>query len=454
MLNDSTLANTKITLVDCWDFEPVQDAHSVGNPRAANYDTSRIVRHDYAHPAYAALAAESQTLWQGSWGENNRFTYQGFLKMGEGSSMRAQMQPSQSINQVKHSYASSLKISGGDSKVVQILDSPAQIYSRLGFPERSEHKAPITDEAIALRGYINNNGGWADSAASMAWLRQQVLNRNRIIKVVGEVDSLIESTEGTHRTVHGVKLRGGQEIRADLTVVAAGAQTSKLVGMEGLCNAYSEVVAYIKLTDEECAEMQRRDMPVLVNVDLGVFALGPDHEGQFKVARCGRGGYEEMQQLAGGHIGARKPIVEVAKPSGYEFGWCSEETDVNEESLDPNHTASLADYRSFLGQIFNNPDHAGADTLAKISLRPFKKIRTCWYNDTKSNDFIIDYHPTCSSLFIATGGSDHAFKFLPTIGKRILAIMLPDSETGRSANQSFSAELRKLWKIPSDVLVC
>lgn len=37
-----------------------------------------------------------------------------------------------------------------------------------------------------------------------------------------------------------------------------------------------------------------------------------------------------------------------------------------------------------------------------------------------NQDFIIDYHPNCENLVIATAGSFHRWKFLPTIGKYVV----------------------------------
>lgn len=42
------------------------------------------------------------------------------------------------------------------------------------------------------------------------------------------------------------------------------------------------------------------------------------------------------------------------------------------------------------------------------------------YTDTPSSDWLLDYHPDYASLFLATGGSGHAFKFLPVIGSLIV----------------------------------
>lgn len=45
----------------------------------------------------------------------------------------------------------------------------------------------------------------------------------------------------------------------------------------------------------------------------------------------------------------------------------------------------------------------------------------CWYTDSLDNSFIIDYVPGYDdSLFVASGGSGHGFKFLPVLGKHVV----------------------------------
>lgn len=41
---------------------------------------------------------------------------------------------------------------------------------------------------------------------------------------------------------------------------------------------------------------------------------------------------------------------------------------------------------------------------------PLLTTRLCWYTDTPDENWIIDEHPDVSGLFLATGGSGHAFK--------------------------------------------
>jgi sarcosine oxidase / L-pipecolate oxidase len=54
---------------------------------------------------------------------------------------------------------------------------------------------------------------------------------------------------------------------------------------------------------------------------------------------------------------------------------------------------------------------------------------------TPNQDFIISAHPHCKSLFIATGGSFHGWKFLPILGKYVVEML-----EGR-----LDAELAKKW---------
>jgi sarcosine oxidase/L-pipecolate oxidase len=60
----------------------------------------------------------------------------------------------------------------------------------------------------------------------------------------------------------------------------------------------------------------------------------------------------------------------------------------------------------------------------------------CWYTDSLDNSFVIDYVPEYSdSLFIATGGSGHGFKFLPVLGKHV-----------RNALEKQEDQFTKLWR--------
>jgi sarcosine oxidase / L-pipecolate oxidase len=51
-----------------------------------------------------------------------------------------------------------------------------------------------------------------------------------------------------------------------------------------------------------------------------------------------------------------------------------------------------------------------------------------------TGDFLVDYHPKFQNLFIATGGSGHAFKFLPVLGDEIVKIIEAGLKDGSPIN--------------------
>jgi sarcosine oxidase/L-pipecolate oxidase len=65
---------------------------------------------------------------------------------------------------------------------------------------------------------------------------------------------------------------------------------------------------------------------------------------------------------------------------------------------------------------------------------------------TPNQDFIISTHPHCKQLYIATGGSFHAWKFMPTIGEYVVQMLnrtLDEEKTKRWA-----------WDRPDDGAAC
>ena len=42
------------------------------------------------------------------------------------------------------------------------------------------------------------------------------------------------------------------------------------------------------------------------------------------------------------------------------------------------------------------------------------------YNLSKSNDFLLDFHPRMPGVFLATAGSGHGFKFGSVLGQMVL----------------------------------
>lgn len=49
--------------------------------------------------------------------------------------------------------------------------------------------------------------------------------------------------------------------------------------------------------------------------------------------------------------------------------------------------------------------------------------RVCWYNDSFDNNLVIDHVAGRKGLMVATGGSGHAFKYLPVVGKYVVDVL-------------------------------
>ncbi len=47
-----------------------------------------------------------------------------------------------------------------------------------------------------------------------------------------------------------------------------------------------------------------------------------------------------------------------------------------------------------------------AKLYPELANRPFKYTKMCWYMDTPTGDWLIDYHPKLKNLVIASGVSD------------------------------------------------
>ncbi|ODV85604.1 hypothetical protein CANARDRAFT_28367 [[Candida] arabinofermentans NRRL YB-2248] len=77
--------------------------------------------------------------------------------------------------------------------------------------------------------------------------------------------------------------------------------------------------------------------------------------------------------------------------------------------------------------------------LVEANLKFESKI--LWYTDTINNDYLYDYVPNKKGLFVACGGSGHAFKMLPVLGQ-----FLVDKIEGR---QNFYTDLFK-WRYSKD----
>lgn len=247
-------------------------------------------------------------------------------------------------------------------------------------------------------GYVNWSSGWADAEGAMTWLRREVESFKRVNFIVGTIKKL--SIDHTTNTVSGALLSDNSILKADLTLLAAGAWTPSLLDLRGICKPTGQALVYLPISSAEQSALSAK--PTLLNLSTGLFMIPPS-QGLLKIARHGHG-YTNPTTIP--HPESDDPTDTIAVSLPYTH--CD----------DPNQVVPLEgqkECRSFLSAI-----HPSLSTPS----RPFTKSRICWYTDTRSGDFLISYHPKYKGLFVATGGSGHAFKFLPVIGDSIVECVL------------------------------
>ncbi|KAL1837056.1 hypothetical protein VTJ49DRAFT_4325 [Mycothermus thermophilus] len=397
-------AHCSITVVDRSD--PSQP-RAFPSPDAASIDASRIIRADYADHAYTALCNEAQVEWRKQdkptdLGAQGRYNETGLILVGDptppapaaGQTFQEEdLKPKLTgLDYARMSWANVQSLAAKDPKLaarIRELSNTDAIRDALG-----------TGGSSGSWGYVNYNSGWANAAASMAWCLDRVRETGRVNLVAGTVVSL----EHTEDAVTGARLADGRVLSADLVIVAAGAWTGALVDLAGQAIATAQVLAYVDLTEEEHSKLA--NMPVILNLSTGLFIM-PPVDRLLKVAKHALG-YINPIQPAHPPLPLRphSPTTPTTTPTPVSLP----RTSLTDPTLSiPSDAAS--DLRRALHEMIPWPS---------LRDRPFAKTRLCWYSDTLTADFLIDYHPNWRGLFVATGDSGHAFKFLPVIGDKIV----------------------------------
>lgn len=387
---------SKIAVLERLDF-PAHDAASV--------DSSRIVRPDYPDAVYATLVAEAQKHWRGDFGAEGRYTEAGLaivLDDEESSYGRSYMENSLKNVREKLGLRIGKKADGGQVTILNDANDVKEILGSMG-------------GEVGKYGYVNWTSGWADAEAAMRYLRGLVDCTGRVEFRNAEVKRLLFKDGNA---VEGVELVDGEKIMADLTVLAAGAWTPKFIDLRGIASASGQILTYIELTQEEQERLEKN--PTMLNESTGLFIIQPRNR-VLKVARHGYG-YANPTTIPHPERPESRETITVSLP--------------RTKADDPNLNVPAEGKktcRDFLARCI--PD---------LAERAWTQTRICWYTDTPNSDWLIDYHPKYSGLFVATGGSGHAYKFLPVIGERIVDVM------GGIERDDLGKECREKWRWPTE----
>ena len=264
---------------------------------------------------------------------------------------------------------------------------------------------------VGEMGYVNWSSGWVDAGGAMKRVMALVvaMARERNIGRMGEGEGrvvfkrakatnlLFDKCADEQRSVKGACLDTNEDIAADLTILAAGACSGALLDLSDRAEARGQVLTYVSLSPVEARSLNQ--MPVLLNLSSGLFIVPPARdpasgEWVLKVARHAYG-YKNPT-----------PVSPEGKPFTTSLPSSSSSTLFSHIIIPPEGEQAC---RTFLR-------HA----IPWLGERPFCAKRLCWYTDTPTGDFLVTYHPYLKNCFLATGGSGHAFKFLPVIGEKVV----------------------------------
>ena len=472
LLSSPRYAHTHLTILDAY-APPPHGAESATSasispaPTPASLDTSRIIRADYANAAYSRLGAEALRRWRQSWPQADRVPnaescsatsaahrpvyYETGLILcssapGASSDSHAAARNDAPVNPngtayVRKSLENVRRLAaaedGGDGG-----DKVRALHSHEAIAEAWGSGAP----AAAHEGYANGGAGWADAASAMARLRDEVarIGAERMRWVQGQAERLLfEKGAGRTRVAGAVVALSGEEIRADLTVLAAGAWAPALLprSLGPRIRARGQALAYLRPTEDRLKRYRGR--VVVFDMGTGIFVIAPPARSAapqrdsrvktdadedladvtIKLARHGWG-YENRTRVP--NVEGRDMRDE--QESGASSA--SESQGIEVYVPPPSSTTLPLEGRNAL----RNFQH---EVLPDLADEPFWSTRVCWYADTLGGDFLVDFVPEYGhSLLIAGGGSGHAFKFVPVLGERVL----------ERTEGCLEPELAELWR--------
>ncbi|THV81113.1 FAD dependent oxidoreductase [Aureobasidium pullulans] len=390
-------ANTSITLVDRSAFPA---------PDGASIDSSRIVRPDYADLPYARLAIEAQARWRNEWwGQQDVYHEPGLAVVvnkdesdnGNGDLGRKYMRDSMA-NVERCGLKPGKKSEGGEIEAMETQSDIRNIFrdNTNAAQETAVAAAAATGKggsSVGDFGYVNWRSGWADAEKGMRVLRARVEETNRVNFLHASVSRLQFSNDA----VTGCETDDGRVLTADLVVLATGAWTPALLDLRGRCSATGQILSYIKISDAEQEALGER--PTLLNESSGLFIIPPVNN-VLKVARHGYGYCNPVS------------IPHPEDPSLGKITVSLPRTHISHPGLEIPSEGKKA-LRSFLAAVYPS-----------LATRPFISTRICWYTDTPRGDWLLSYHPRYKNLFVATGGSGHAYKFLPVVGDKVVDCLL------------------------------
>ena len=324
----------KITIVDRM-TPPVEDGTSV--------DTTRCIRSDYADPIYARLSAQAQGIIEQDPDLSRHYFRQGMSFVTDGK-------PGPMTNLWRKNLANVKAQAARKGEVDSVVEmtTPEAVFQRI----HGREAELVPEESLGRErrwnlGYCNLEDAFIDARECVRIYYERCLAQPSISFQCGVPVERLRIADGR---ATGVVLENGQTLSADLTLVAAGAWSNRLVYLEGWTKSSAIEVAWIKITKEE--EARWRNMSITTNFSTG-FNLFPPHNGEIKCLRRSAG-YRNTMTVP--HPEDPSRTITTSLPR----------TDVT----NPGDVSPLAAERALRDNL--------RELMPELADRPFDRTKLCW----------------------------------------------------------------------------
>ncbi|TPX09912.1 uncharacterized protein E0L32_008934 [Thyridium curvatum] len=253
---------------------------------------------------------------------------------------------------------------------------------------------------------LDSTGGTvlADKACRFALCKARSLGVKFVFGPAAGAFLSLNRTPGSINRILGITTQDGKVHTAAFTIIACGCWTPTLLPqLDGLCEATAGSVVIFKIP---------KSSPLYDRLDPENFPSW-----QWNMRRGAEGGLYGFPRDSNGllKIGYR----------GTKYTNPKVQSDGKERSVPITRWSKSEPLTTIPVQAMKTIDRFVDSHLPELRAEGInvETTRACWYTDSYDNHLVIDRVPDTEGLMVATGGSGHAFKYMPCIGKWIVDVM-------------------------------
>lgn len=253
-------------------------------------------------------------------------------------------------------------------------------------------------------GVLDTTGGLTVAEKACRFALHKAKSLGVHLELDPEAGAFEEFSYNDSGAVVGVRMKDGRAHFASKIIIACGGWTPSLLPeLDGICETTAGSVVMLEIPRESPLfdRLAPEKFPswtykVRDGPEGGLYGFPRDEQGYLKIGYRGTKYTNPKVQPDG-----KERSVPVTR---YTSG----------DTITQIPKQALKVIKAFLAEFLPELAQEGID---------IELTRLCWYTDSFDNHFVIDTLPGRPSVMVATGGSGHAFKYLPNIGKWVADIM-------------------------------